>query len=169
MRFTAEATFAAGPLQSSRPPLPPNKRKRADSDLGGEGGRKGLRGNAVPAGRYSDMNDGRPPLPLGFSPIAYAGDGKVGVAAFPSTHVFRAASPTSINIASALSLLSSANGHPLAINTDSLSSAVSSQPTIGTDTTSEEDDWSQASPAGTDDSRNSRTRSSSNDGHVTML
>jgi hypothetical protein len=94
-------------VSTTRPPLPqpPVKRKRntpTEFDAV-DGKRKGLRGNAVPPGRYSEMNDGRhtaiqgpaaslpprapekkeprAPLPFGFSPIAYGPKDAAGAAA----------------------------------------------------------------------------------------
>ena len=159
---------------TTRPPLPPNKRKRADPEtalaphgqgqyrakVAGLNSRMSLRGNSIPPGRYSDMNDGRPPLPIGFSPIysqessaEFQGGGQTLSDHIHGAFNLRAASPTSINIASALSLLSSASNvnttknakpmSPLTIKSD-VPLAVS-QPTVSTDTTSEEDDWSDKS------------------------
>jgi hypothetical protein len=126
-------------VSTTRPPLPqpPVKRKRntpTEFDAV-DGKRKGLRGNAVPPGRYSEMNDGRhtavlgpepppprmpekkeprPPLPFGFSPISYGSKDAAGGEApvttnpafvLPQQNDIRAASPNSYNIASALSQL----------------------------------------------------------------
>lgn len=138
----------------SRPPLPPNKRKRTDSDAGDqEGSRMSLRDNAIPPGRYSDMNDGRPPLPVGFSPI-YPQDRVYRKSETQSQQLLvgvfdlRAASPTSINIASALSLLSSTSNNSdganyVPLTTTAVGNNASTVPPA--DATSEEDNWSDKS------------------------